>query len=152
MTAELLRGHPEVALFLALSLGFFVGKRKLGTFSLGTSAGVLLAGVLIGQLRIPMPPLLKEVFFALFIFVIGYRVGPQFFRGLRGEGLHLAAVALILAVTGLLTAWAAARLFGYDKGTAAGLLAGSLTQSAIVGSAGDAIGSPVGSSIPGGRR
>jgi putative transport protein len=136
---ELLRGHPEVALFAALSLGFFVGKWKVGTFSLGTSAGVLLAGVMIGQLRIPIPELIKSVSFALFIFVVGYRVGPQFFRGLKGEGLRLAAVALILAVTGLLTAYAAAVLLGYDKGTAAGLLAGSLTQSAIVGSAGDAI-------------
>jgi putative transport protein len=138
MTA-LLRGHPEVALFVALSLGFLLGKRKVGTFSLGTSAGVLLAGVLIGQLHIPIPELIKVVSFALFIFVVGYRVGPQFFRGLQGEGLRLAALALILAVTGLLTAYAAAVLLGYDRGTAAGLLAGSLTQSAILGSAGDAI-------------
>jgi putative transport protein len=141
MTAitQLLRHHPEIALFAALSLGFFVGKRKVGTFSLGTSAGVLLAGVLIGQLRIDIPEPVKAVSFALFIFVVGYRVGPQFFRGLRGDGLRLAALALILAVTGLLTAYAAAVLLGYDKGTAAGLLAGSLTQSAIVGSAGDAL-------------
>src|SRR4051794_22157665 len=137
--AELLQGHPEIALFAALSLGFFLGKRKVGNFSLGTSAGVLLVGVLIGQLRIPIPPLLKAVSFALFIFVVGYRVGPQFFRGLRGEGLRLAALALILAATGLLTAYAAAVLLGYDQGAAAGLLAGSLTQSAILGSAGDAI-------------
>src|SRR4051794_5437968 len=137
--AELLQGHPEIALFAALSLGFFLGKRKVGNFSLGTSAGVLLVGVLIGQLRIPIPAPLKSVSFALFIFVVGYRVGPQFFRGLRGDGLRLAALALILAVTGLLTAYAAAVLLGYDKGTAAGLLAGSLTQSAILGSAGDAI-------------
>jgi putative transport protein len=141
MTAitELLRQHPEIALFAALSLGFLLGQRKVGTFSLGTSAGVLLAGVVIGQLRIPIPPLLMAVSFALFMFVVGYRVGPQFFRGLRGEGLPLAALALILAVTGLLSAYTAAALLGYDKGTAAGLLAGSLTQSAIVGSAGDAI-------------
>src|SRR5262249_3047643 len=141
MTAitELLRQHPEIALFAALSLGFFLGRRKVGTFSLGTSGGVLLAGVWIGQLHIAIPALVKAVSFALFIFVVGYRVGPQFFRGLRGEGLRLAALALILAVTGLLTAFAAAVLLGYDKGTAAGLLAGSLTQSAILGSAGDAI-------------
>jgi putative transport protein len=135
----LLRHHPEIALFIALSLGFFLGKRKIGTFSLGTSAGVLLVGVLIGQLRIPMPRLVESVSFALFIFVVGYRVGPQFFRGLRGDGLHLATVALILAGTGLLTAFAASVLLGYDKGTASGLLAGSLTQSAILGSASDAI-------------
>jgi putative transport protein len=137
---ELLRQHPEIALFAALSLGFFLGKRKVGNFSLGTSAGVLLAGVCIGQLHIAIPTLLKAVSFALFIFVVGYRVGPQFFRGLRGEGLPLATLALILAVSGLLTAYTAAVVLGYDKGTAAGLLAGSLTQSAILGSAGDAIG------------
>jgi putative transport protein len=94
---------------------------------------------LIGQLRIPIPALVTAVSFALFIFVVGYRVGPQFFRGFREDGLHLVALALILAVTGLLTAYAAAVLLGYDKGTAAGLLAGSLTQSAILGSADDAI-------------
>jgi putative transport protein len=137
--AEMLRGQPVVALFAVLSLGFLLGKRKVGTFSLGTSAGVLLAGVAIGQLRIPIPPLIESVSFALFIFVVGYRVGPQFFRGLKGDGLCEAALALILAATGLLTAYAAARLLRYDKGTAAGLLAGSLTQSAILGSAGDAI-------------
>ena len=136
---DLLRGHPEVALFVALSLGFFLGKRKVGSFSLGTPAGVLLSGVLIGQLRISIPELLKAVSFALFIFVVGYRVGPQFFRALRGEGLRLAALALILAVAGFLTAYAASLVLGYDKGTAAGLLAGSLTQSAILGSASDAI-------------
>jgi putative transport protein len=141
MTAltDLLRQHPEIAIFAALALGFYLGKRKVGNFSLGTSAGVLLAGVLIGQLHIPIPALIKDVSFALFIFVVGYRVGPQFFRGLRGEGLHLAALALILAASGLMTAYAAAVLLGYDKGTAAGLLAGSLTQSAILGSAGDAV-------------
>ena len=136
---DLLQGHPEVALFVALSLGFFLGKRKVGSFSLGTPAGVLLSGVLIGQLHIPIPALLKAVSFALFIFVVGYRVGPQFFRALRGEGLRLAALALILAVAGFLTAYAASLVLGYDKGTAAGLLAGSLTQSAILGSASDAI-------------
>jgi putative transport protein len=141
MTAmtDLLRGHPEVALFAALSVGFFLGKRKVGSFSLGTPAGVLLSGVLIGQLHIPIPALLKAVSFALFIFVVGYRVGPQFFRALRGEGLRLAALALILAVAGFLTAYAASLVLGLDKGTAAGLLAGSLTQSAILGSASDAI-------------
>jgi putative transport protein len=138
--AELLRDHPEVALFAALSLGFLLGKCRVGTFSLGSSAGVLLAGVVIGQLGIPIPPLVLSVSFALFIFVVGYRVGPQFFRGLEGEGLRLATLALIVAATGLLAAYLAAVLLGYDKGTAAGLLAGSLTQSAILGSAGDAIG------------
>jgi putative transport protein len=68
----------------------------LPEFSGVNSAGVLLAGVLIGQLRIPIPALLEAVSFAMFIFVVGYRVGPQFFRGLRGEGLRLAAPPIYL--------------------------------------------------------
>jgi uncharacterized transporter YbjL len=92
MTA-LLRGHPEVALFVALSLGFLLGKRKLGTFSLGTSAGVLLAGVLIGQLHIPIPELVKVVSFALFIFVVGYRVGPPARKSRDASSLGRVGVA-----------------------------------------------------------
>ena len=138
--AELpVQGHPEVALFAALSLGFFLGKRKVGSFSLGTSAGVLLAGVLIGQLRIPIPALLKGRLLRP-VHLCGRLSGrPAILPRPEGSGRRLAALALILAVTGLLTAYAAGRLLGYDRGTAAGLLAGSLTQSAIIGSAGDAI-------------
>ena len=95
--AELLRGHPEVALFAALSLGLLPGQAKGREFLSGTSAGVLLAGVLIGQLRIPIPALIKSVSFAMFIFVVGYRVGRNSF-GAKREGLRLATLALILAV------------------------------------------------------
>jgi putative transport protein len=102
--------------------------------------GTLLAGVLVGQLGVTLPNEVKQCFFLLFLFAIGFRTGPQFFRGLKSDGLAHAALAAIVATTGLVVAWVVAGLFGYDAGTAAGLVAGSLTESATIGTAMDAIG------------
>ena len=134
-----MQGHPEIAFFLVLGLGYLLGKLALGGFKLGAVTGTLLAGVLVGQLDITLPNEVKQCFFLLFLFAIGFRTGPQFFRGLKSDGLQHAAVAVVVAVTGLLVAWIVARLFGYDAGTAAGLVAGSLTESATIGTAMDAI-------------
>ena len=79
-----LREHPELAIFLTLALGFAIGRIKIGSFSLGTVVGTLFAGVVIGQLDIQVPAIVKNVFFDLFLFTTGYKVGPQFFRGLKG--------------------------------------------------------------------
>jgi putative transport protein len=135
-----LREHQELAIFLALAGGFFVGQIRIRSFSLGTVVGTLLAGVLIGQLGIDVPPVVKSVFFALFLFTTGYKVGPQFFRGLKSDALPQLGVTVVLCVTCLVTALLAARLLGYDMGTAAGLLAGAFTESTVIGTAGDAIG------------
>lgn len=134
-----LQQNPELAIFLALAIGFAIGRVKIGGFSLGTVVGTLFAGVLIGQLDIKVPALVKTVFFDLFLFTTGYKVGPQFFRGLKRDALSQMALTLVLCVTCLLTALVAAKLFGYDIGTAAGLLAGAFTESTVIGTAGDAI-------------
>ncbi len=135
----ILRAHPEIAFFLVLGLGYLFGKLSLGSFKLGAVTGTLLAGVLVGQLGVTLSNDVKQCFFLLFLFAIGFRTGPQFFHGLRSDGLQHAALAAIVAVTGLLAGWLVARLFGYDAGTAAGLIAGSLTESATIGTAMDAI-------------
>jgi putative transport protein len=134
-----LREHPELAIFLTLAVGFFVGRLRVGSFSLGTVVGTLLAGVVIGQLDIQVPSIVKAVFFDLFLFTTGYKVGPQFFRGLKKDALPQVAVTVVLCVTCLLSAFAAAKLLGYDVGTAAGLLAGAFTESTVIGTAADAI-------------
>jgi putative transport protein len=135
----ILQAHPEIAFFLVLGLGYLFGKLSLGSFKLGAVTGTLLAGVLVGQLGISLPNEVKQCFFLLFLFAIGFRTGPQFFRGLKSDGLAHAALAAIVATVGLLVAWVVARLFGYDAGTAAGLVAGALTESATIGTAMDAI-------------
>jgi putative transport protein len=138
--ASALREHQELAIFLTLAIGFFIGRLKFGSFSLGTVVGTLLAGVLIGQLGIQVPATVKYVFFDLFLFTTGYKVGPQFFRGLKKDALPQVALTLVLAVSCLLAAFTAAKLLGYDMGTAAGMLAGAFTESTVIGTAGDAIG------------
>src|SRR4051812_39118944 len=137
--AQLLRNHPELALFATLSLGYFFGQFKLGWFSLGTVASTLLVGVVIGLVNVKIDPFTKSVFFYLFIFAIGYKVGPQFFQGLRGEGLPQLALAVIFCLLALGTVWGISVILGYDKGLAAGLMAGAVTESATIGSASDAI-------------
>ncbi|HEU5188579.1 MAG TPA: aspartate-alanine antiporter [Methylomirabilota bacterium] len=134
-----LREHPELAIFLTLALGFAIGRIKIGSFSLGTVVGTLLAGVVIGQLDIQVPAIVKNVFFDLFLFTTGYKVGPQFFRGLKKDALPQLVVTVVLCVTCLIAAFVAAKIFRYDMGTAAGLLAGAFTESTVIGTAGDAI-------------
>jgi putative transport protein len=135
-----LREHQELAVFLTLAIGFLIGRIKIGSFSLGTVVGTLLAGVAIGQLNIQVPAVVKYVFFDLFLFTTGYKVGPQFFRGLKKDALPQVALTVVLCVICLLAAFTAAKFLGYDMGTAAGLLAGAFTESTVIGTAGDAIG------------
>jgi len=134
-----LQQNPELAIFLALAIGFLIGRVKFGSFSLGIVVGTLLAGVLIGQLDIKVPAIVKTVFFDLFLFTTGYKVGPQFFRGLKRDAIPQMVLTVALCVTCLLTAFGFAKLLGYDVGTAAGLLAGAFSESTVIGTAGEAI-------------
>jgi len=134
-----LREHQELAVFLTLAIGFLIGRLRIGTFSLGTAVGTLLAGVAIGQLNIQVAAVVKYVFFDLFLFTTGYKVGPQFFRALKKDALPQLALTLVLCLTCLLAAFTAAKLLGYDVGTAAGMLAGAFTESTVIGTASDAI-------------
>jgi len=134
-----LRQNPELAVFLTLALGFALGSVRMGSFKLGNVVGTLLAGVLIGQLDIQVSGTVKVVFFDLFLFATGYKVGPQFIRGLGKSALPQVALTVVVCVTCLLSAFVAAKLFGYDAGTAAGMMAGAFTDSAIIGTASDAI-------------
>jgi len=131
--------HPEVTFFLVLGLGYALGKLKVGSFTLGAVTGTLLAGVLVGQFGLKISGEVKQCFFLLFLFSIGFRTGPQFFRGLRSDGMQQALLAAIVATTGLVVAFVVSKLFGYQAGTAAGVVAGSLTESATIGTASDAI-------------
>src|SRR5437763_10728150 len=91
------------------------------------------------QLDINVSPQVKTVFFDLFLSTTGYKVGPQFFRGLKRDAIPQVALTVVLCVACLLTAFGFAKLLGYDVGTAAGLLAGAFSESTVIGTAGDAI-------------
>ncbi|MDE5997845.1 MAG: aspartate-alanine antiporter [Muribaculaceae bacterium] len=138
---ELLRENPTIPLFLTLGIGFWLGGLKFKGFSLGPVTATLLVGVLIGQLNIPIAEPLKTVSFLLFLFAIGYRVGPQFFRGLKGDGVKQILFAVVECVICIMVCIVAARLMGYNTGTAIGLFAGSQTISASIGVGSDIISS-----------
>ena len=136
---ETFRNNPSIPIFLTLGVGFWIGKLKYKTFSLGTVTSVLLVGVIVGQMDIPIPGPIKSVFFLLFLFAIGYSVGPQFFRALKGSGIKqvIFAVAMCLACLGVTAG--VALCFGYNAGEAIGLFAGSQTISAVIGVGDDTI-------------
>ena len=134
------RHYPEIAIFFALAVGAWIGEMKFGKFSLGVVTSTLLAGILIGQLGITISPHVKSVFFLMFLFAVGYAVGPQFFRGLKSEGLPQVLFAVMLCGLCLLSAFFVAKVMGYNTGFAAGLLSGACTISAVLGVAGDTIG------------
>lgn len=134
-----LQKNPMLAIFLALAIGYWVGAIKFGSFSLGAVTGTLLAGVLIGQLDITISSQVKTVFFLLFLFAVGYGVGPQFVRGIAHDGGPQALFAVVISVLCLAVAYVAATVAGFDVGFAAGLYAGATTISASIGLATDAI-------------
>jgi putative transport protein len=136
---QLLSSQPLLALFITIALGYLVGKIKIGNFVLGGIAGTLLVGVVIGQLDVNIDSGIKNIFFALFIYAVGFQGGPQFFHALNRRSVNQLVSSFVMCLTGLLCVLAAAWVFGLDRGMAAGLAAGGLTQSAILGTAGDAI-------------
>jgi putative transport protein len=134
-----LQKNQELAIFLTLAAGFALGRIRIGSFRLGNVMGTLIAGVLIGQLDIQVPPIVKVIFFDLFLFATGYKVGPQFVRGLGRSALPQVALTFVLCGTTLLITVVSAKILGYDSGTAAGLLAGAFTGSTAIGTASDAL-------------
>jgi putative transport protein len=134
-----LRENPELAVFLTLALGFVIGRFRVGSFRPGNVVGTLLAGVLVGQLDIHVAPVVKIVFFDLFLFATGYKVGPQFFRGLKKNALSQVLLTVVLCVSSLVVTVVVAKVMGYDCGTAAGLMAGAFTESTVIGTAGSTL-------------
>jgi len=134
-----LRTYPEIAIFLSLGLGYYFGSFTYKGLGLGAVTATLIAAVLIGQLGITISPPLKSTFFLMFLFAIGYGVGPQFVRGIAKDGIPQAIFAAVVCLFCLGSAYFGALIAGYDIGSAAGLYAGSQTISASMGLATDAI-------------
>lgn len=134
-----MRRFPELAVFLTLGLGYYVGKIKVMNFGLGSVVGTLVVGMIIGQAHVEIPTFARSLFFLLFMFATGYQVGPQFIVSIRRGGLQMVVLALVFAFTGLgvavLTAW----FLKLDAGFSGGLVSGALTQSSVIGTASDAI-------------
>jgi putative transport protein len=132
--------YPELALFLVIAAGYWIGSFKIGAFSLGPVTGALFAGLFVGRFaHVPVSGMTKSFLFLMFLFGIGYSVGPQFVQSLKRDGLKPMLVAVVVCVAGLAASLLIAKVLRLDPGFAAGLMSGSLTQSAAMGTATDAI-------------
>lgn len=136
---DALRATPEIAVFLAISLGVLIGRLRLGSFHLGSVAGALLMGLLIGQIGLEVPHVLKSVFFVLFIYAIGFKSGPEFFGSLNRGTLKLVVLSVVLCGVALASIMLMFSIYKFDAGFTAGLGAGALTDTAIMGTASSAI-------------
>jgi len=134
-----LKQYPEIAIFLTLAIGYFFGKFTFKGIGLGAVTATLLAGVVIGQIGIPISQPLKATVFLMFLFAVGYAVGPQFVRGVAKDGLPQALFSVVQCVFSLLACVVIAKFAGYDLGYSAGLYSGSQTISAAMGLSTDAI-------------
>src|SRR5207253_1157637 len=132
--------YPEMAVYLAIGIGYFIGKLKFHGVGFGVVTGSLLGGVFIGNFfHVPVSDQAKAMLFLLFLFGIGYSVGPGFFQNLKGDGWRWVLLGVFVPVVGLFAAYVVARFLKLDPGYAAGLLSGSLTESPVIGTAGEAI-------------
>ena len=132
--------YPELALFLVIAVGYWIGSFKIGAFSLGPVTGALFAGLLVGNFaHVPVSGMTKSFLFLLFLFGVGYSVGPQFVLSMKRDGLKPMLLAIVVSFTGLGAAIAVSTVLRLDPGFAAGLLSGALSQSAAMGTATDAV-------------
>src|SRR5216117_3338031 len=137
--AATFKQYPEIAIFLTLALGYYFGKFTFKGLGLGSVTATLLAGVLIGQMGITISQPLKATVFLLFLFAVGYGVGPQFVRGVAKDGVPQALFAVVQCLLCLAVPVMIVKVAGYDLGYAAGFYSGSQTISAAMGLSTDAI-------------
>lgn len=138
--ASLFTKYPEMGVYLAVGIGYVVGRIKFGGVGVGAVTGSLLGGILIGNFfHVSVSDQAKSILFLLFLFGIGYSVGPSFFRNLKGDGWRWAMLGVFVPLIGLLAGYSAALFLKLDPGYSAGMLSGALTESPIIGTASEAI-------------
>lgn len=139
---DFLEKNPSVAIFFCLALGYLIGKFKVKSFSLGSTVGTLVIGLIVGHFGIfNISPVVKNIFFSFFIFTIGYEVGPAFVNSLKKSGIKLIIHAIFFSVFAFIAAMILFKIFHVDAGEGAGIVAGALTQSAVIGTSSSAINS-----------
>ncbi len=138
--------NPFSYLFIALALGYPLGRVKFKGINLGTTAGVLVVGIIIALtasalygITFDIPGLVEDIFLMLFMYALGMRVGPQFFSGLARGGLDFVVIGLIVVFSNFLIVFFGCKLVGLDPGFAAGIISGSYTVTAVMGVAQSAI-------------
>ncbi|KFD18039.1 TrkA family potassium channel protein [Tatumella ptyseos ATCC 33301] len=137
--ANLLSSNDVLLLFVVLSLGLCLGKLRLGSIQIGSSIGVLVMSLLLGQQHFSINTDALSLGFMLFIFCVGVEAGPNFFSIFFRDGKNYFMLAMVMVVTALVLALGLGRLFHWDIGLTAGMLAGSMTSTPVLVGAGDTL-------------
>ena len=137
--ADLLNGNYILLLFVVLALGLCLGKLRLGSVQLGNSIGVLVVSLLLGQQHFAINTDALNLGFMLFIFCVGVEAGPNFFSIFFRDGKNYLMLALVMVGSAMLIAMVLGKVFGWDIGLTAGMLAGAMTSTPVLVGAGDTL-------------
>lgn len=142
---EFLAANPFILLFLTVGLAVWLGRQSIAGYGLGMVAAAIIVGCglsvwasVYGQ-KLELNNFTKSLFYYLFMYGVGLRVGPSFINSLGGDGIKFTVLAVVSCVAGLVLVVLGAKLFDLPPGAAGGILAGSQTMSAAIGSAEQAV-------------
>ena len=140
-----LAGNPYILLFGVVLGAVLLGKFTVKGYGLGMVASAIVVGAAISAIastqgvKMSIDNFAKSIFYYLFMYGVGLRVGPSFINSLKGDGLKFTVLAVVCSVAGLLACVAFVKMWDLPAGTAGGILAGSMTMSAAIGSAEEAV-------------
>jgi len=140
-----LKAYPYILLFFTVGLAVAIGRISIKGYGLGMVAGAVIVGACISiwastyGVKLQIDTFVKSLFYYLFMYGVGLRVGPSFVNSLGKDGLRFTILAIIAPVVGLTICVIGAKMWDLPIGAAGGLLAGSQTMSAAIGSAEQAI-------------
>ncbi|RCW78507.1 aspartate:alanine exchanger family transporter [Phyllobacterium bourgognense] len=142
---EFLNANPFMLLFLTVGLAVWIGRQSVMGYGLGMVAAAIIVGcglAVVGSIygvKLELNNFTKSMFYYLFMYGVGLRVGPSFMNSLGGDGIKFTVLAFISCIVGLTIVVLGTMIFDLPLGTAGGMLAGSQTMSAAIGSAEQAV-------------
>jgi putative transport protein len=142
---QFLGANPFILLFLTVGIAVWLGRQSVGGYGLGMVAAAIIVGCALSVwgsaygVKLALDNFTKSMFYYLFMYGVGLRVGPSFVNSLGGDGLKFTLLAVVSCVVGLILVVLGANVLGLPPGAAGGMLAGSQTMSAAIGSAEEAI-------------
>jgi len=138
---KFLQTNPFLLLFLTVALAVWIGRFTVKGYGLGMVAAAVVVGVVLATwastygVKLQLDNFAKSLMYYLFMYGVGLRVGPSFFNSLKKDGLTFTILAVVCSVLGLALVVVLSRMFGLPAGAAGGVLAGSQTMSAAIGTA-----------------
>ena len=140
-----LASNSYLLLFFVVLGAVLLGKATIKGYGLGMVASAIVVGAAVSAIastygvKMSIDNFAKSIFYYLFMYGVGLRVGPSFINSLKGDGLKFTILAVFCSVAGLLIVVAFVKMWELPAGTAGGILAGSMTMSAAIGSAEEAV-------------